>query len=277
MEVYVQKINDIIQKARKLLLIVITVILLLIYIRGCINQITFYKEDIEYLQNTITNLQLRIENGSKPDIPFDPKDVYNAQREFLHLVQQIDMKKSELQHNKVALPNKERYDFALENIGGSVVSYHDTELMYSCGLLTILIGKCKKINPPEKAIQKNVEPGEAFCFKGNQGSITIKLSCPIVIDSITFDHVERSSTPNLDISDAPRFISISGMNMKHDENEHDYGNFSFNANDSNSQSFYFGSSSEKYQYIKINITENHGHQDRTCIYRIQVHGYDNEC
>lgn len=81
--------------------------------------------------------------------------------------------------------------------------------MYSCSLLTILIGKCNKINPPEKAIQKNVEPGEAFCFKGNHGSITIKISCPIVIDSINIKHLKRSNTPNLDVSDAPKFISIS--------------------------------------------------------------------
>ncbi|KAL7040425.1 hypothetical protein ACKWTF_000386 [Chironomus riparius] len=275
MEVYVQRINDFIYRARKTLLVIIGVILMLIYIRGCINQLTYYEEDIEFLQTAIANLNQRIENGSKMDMPFNSKDIFNAKRELLHLIQEIELRKSEPQHKTIASPAKKaRYDFALQNIGGSVVSYHNTELMYSCSLFSILIGKCNKINPPEKAIQKNVEPGEAFCFKGNQGSITIKLSSPIVIDSITFDHVERSNTPNLDISDAPRFISISGMNKKHDEIGHNYGNFTFNVINSNSQTFYFESSSEKYLYIHINVTENYGHQDRTCIYRIQVHGYD---
>lgn len=67
------------------------------------------------------------------------------------------------------------------------------------------------------------------------------------------------------------------MNKKHDKNGHYYGNFTFHANDSNSQTFYLESTSEKYQFIHINVTENHGHQDRTCIYRIQVHGYGDEC
>ena len=142
-------------------------------------------------------------------MPFDPKDVYKAQRELLHIVEEIEQRKSELHDKATESLKMERYDFALENIGGSVVSYHDTELMYSCSLFSILIGKCNKVNPPEKAIQKNVEPGEAFCFKGNHGSLTIKLSCPIVINSMTIDHVEPSKTPNLDISDAPRFISVS--------------------------------------------------------------------
>ena len=264
-----------------------------------ITLITFKSSFFNSLQTTIANLHGRIENGSKMDMRLDSKDVYKAQRDLLHLIQEIDLQKIERRNKIVSEPKKNRYDFALQNIGGSVVSYHNTELMYSCSLFSILIGKCNKINPPEKAIQKNVEPGEAFCFKGNQGSITIKLSCPIVIDSITFDHVERSNTPDLDISDAPRFISISvsrhrsssaisfktltlnsillfqSMNKKHDENGHDYGNFTFDVMDSNSQTFYFGSSLEKYQYIQIDVTENYGHQDRTCIYRIQVHGYDN--
>ena len=50
MEFNVQNINDFIKNARKMLLIIIAVIFMLIFIRGCINQITFYKEDIEYLQ-----------------------------------------------------------------------------------------------------------------------------------------------------------------------------------------------------------------------------------
>ena len=71
---------------------------------------------------------------------------------------------------------------------------------------------------------------------------------------------------------------FQGKNKKHDEHSHDFGNFTFDAEDSNSQNIYLGSSSsEKYQYIQIKVTENHGHQDRTCIYRIQVHGYNNEC
>ena len=67
------------------------------------------------------------------------------------------------------------------------------------------------------------------------------------------------------------------MNKKHDENAHSYGNFSFDTNGTNSQTFNIKSSSEKYQFIQINVTENNGNQNRTCIYRIQVHGYDNEC
>jgi len=50
MEFNVQSINDFIKNARKTLLIIIAVIFMLIFIRGCINQITFYKEDIAYLQ-----------------------------------------------------------------------------------------------------------------------------------------------------------------------------------------------------------------------------------
>lgn len=50
MEDYVQRINNFIQRARKTLLIIIGVIFMMIYIRGCINQMAYYKEDIEHLQ-----------------------------------------------------------------------------------------------------------------------------------------------------------------------------------------------------------------------------------
>ena len=103
----------------------------------------------------------------------------------------------------------DRRDFALESNGGRIVSVHDTKLMYDCSTFSLLFGHCNKVNSPEKAIQSLKNPGEAFCFEGNHGSITIKLSCDIIIDSITIDHAERAMTPNLNFLNAPKTISIT--------------------------------------------------------------------
>lgn len=160
-------------------------------------------------QKSLINLYERVENGSTDSINSDmDKRFYGAQKRLLGIIHatQLGSEGSKKSSNVI---KTQRYDFALESVGGSIVSYHNTKLLYDCSSYFLLLGKCNKISPPEKAIQSTVIPGEAFCFEGNQGSITIKLSCDVFIDSITIDHVERPMTPKFNFSDAPKSFSVT--------------------------------------------------------------------
>lgn len=50
MEAYTENIVAFLDKSRKILLTGIAVVLMMIFIRGCLNQIFDYKEDVEYLK-----------------------------------------------------------------------------------------------------------------------------------------------------------------------------------------------------------------------------------
>lgn len=272
-----ENIVNFIEKTRKMLLTIITVIVVMIFIRSCINQIFDYKEEIEYLQKSLEGLYGRIGNITDCSSSHTvDTTVLNVQKHLLEMMHETEIRKSGTSKMK-ATAQKERYDFALETIGGRVVSIHDTKLMYTCSDFLLLIDKCTKVSPPEKAIQKAVYPGEAFCFQGNQGSITIKLACDVLIDSVTIEHVDRAMTPELDISDAPKIITVTGMNEKNDPNALVLGTLNFDPNVSYTQTFILGASRNKYRFLNLNLTENHGNPDQTCLYRIQVHGYSENC
>lgn len=133
-------------------------------------------------------------------------DIHNSSNDKLNtLKDEINRAMSKLTNG---LDRGERFDYALEGAGGRIVSYHDSELMYECGRLAVLTSMCNEVNPPSKAIQSSTEPGEGFCFKGAQGSVTIRLACSVAIDSITIDHTNQLKAPIEYVSEAPKEFSI---------------------------------------------------------------------
>jgi SUN domain-containing protein 1/2 len=220
---------------------------------------------------------------------------------FSHSKEKLNSLKSEINRAMSTMTNgyaqNERFDFALDSAGGKIMSHHGSQLMYDCSLISILSGLCSEINPPIKAIQSSIEPGQSFCFKGEQGSLTIKLACNVAIDSVTIDHMPQAMAPIEYASEAPKEFSVRVRHLWHvrsfiwllvhifsqalkdlkDPTGVDIGKFTFDPTHYSQTFQIFGPANEKFRYVQLNITGNHGSEEKTCLYRVRVHGFVDEC
>lgn len=222
------RVVNALEDSRKIVLSIFILIIVAIFIRGSFEHFEVIKHDIEYLRVSLEFLKLWISFQlnffifktivNKLHDQNVSSAVTEAAENFQSLFYDTKLKwnslKNEIHEDMRKVPNvyevkKERFDFALEGAGGRVISYHDTQLMHNCSTFSKLRGACHEINPPSKAIQDLIQPGEAFCFKGNKGSITIKLACDVEVDSVTIEHIDKALTSNGNFSDAPKEIKLS--------------------------------------------------------------------
>jgi SUN domain-containing protein 1/2 len=105
--------------------------------------------------------------------------------------------------------------------------------------------------------------------------ITIKLARKIKIDSISIDHISRYSA--IDVSTAPKSFNVYGSisDSKSDFKLLLNGNYSISKEPS--QNFVINGSKdelveESIQYVSLQILNNHGNSNYTCLYRFRVHG-----
>jgi SUN domain-containing protein 1/2 len=174
---------------------------------------------------------------------------------------------------------KERFDYALENVGGRVYSIHKgTKLRDDCYFLTKLLVNCNTPTPAENVIKNSLDAGNAFCFVGQSGAFTIRLACRIQIDGITIEHPKRDMTFDQNISNAPKEIQITASQNASDSFV-DLGTYHFNPHIANSEYYSIKNpvKDQKYLFVTVNITDNHGNPDQTCIYRVKVHGFTDIC
>lgn len=75
---------------------------------------------------------------------------------------------------------------------------------HSLGVLT------GDVAPPEAIVQKNVLPGSCWPMKGSNGDVTLKLINPIVVGSVTVDHVSSIIVENGKSYSAPKRIKVVG-------------------------------------------------------------------
>jgi hypothetical protein len=107
--------------------------------------------------------------------------------------------------------------------------------------------------------------------------ITIKLARKIRIDSISIDHISRHSA--IDITTAPKSFKVFGSRS---DSKSDFellldGIYSISKDSSPSQNFAITGSQdesveEAIQYVSLQILDNHGNSNYTCLYRFRVHG-----
>lgn len=64
--------------------------------------------------------------------------------------------------------------------------------------------------PPEAILQKNTLPGSCWPMEGKNGQVVMKLAYPIVVESISIDHVSRDIVPEGKNNSAPKHIKIIG-------------------------------------------------------------------
>ena len=64
--------------------------------------------------------------------------------------------------------------------------------------------------PPEALIQKNTLPGSCWPMEGSTGQVTLKLSYPVVVESVSIDHISQDIIPEGKYESAPKHMKIIG-------------------------------------------------------------------
>ncbi|KGL83086.1 SUN domain-containing protein 2, partial [Tinamus guttatus] len=118
--------------------------------------------------------------------------------------------------------------------------------------------------------QPNVTPGKCWAFPGSQGQVVIRLPARIWPRAVTVQHISKMLSPE-NTSSSPKDISISGLD---DEGaEVLLGAFQFDIEKDPMQFFPLKTELHKgFHYIKINILNNWGNQEYTCLYHFKLHG-----
>ena len=129
-------------------------------------------------------------------------------------------------------------DYALSSNGGSILEHRctaskpDNSRYWNILGLTVMHFQ----NNPTRAIEDNTTPGNCWAFDGARGHLTIKLAKPVMVTSITVEHIPANLSPTGSIS-APRAFTVSAMNNENDLVGHELGQWEYNMNDHPIQSF----------------------------------------
>lgn len=280
-----ERIYDTLLATRKTLFFALIIIIAGLFVKSHMNDIRY---EVKYLEESYAKVLNKLENASlvktrkvndeKLYLEFkdwSDQQLNMIQREIKKLRDNVE---SAAIHSGVSDEKLTRYDLALESSGGRVVSFHKTQLVDDCSPIQLLLGGCHRRHPPEKAIQSSTEPGQCFCFKGEQGDFTIRLGCEAVVDAATLEHIPRRLSPTQDILSAPKKFKLTGFKRIDDEYGIEYGTFEFDPTHIHKQIYSIAKlSSEKVRYVKMSILENHGDKTQTCVYRIQLHGFVEKC
>ncbi|XP_042364224.1 SUN domain-containing protein 3-like [Plectropomus leopardus] len=120
--------------------------------------------------------------------------------------------------------------------------------------------------------QSSLHPGRCWAFSGDQGHLFISLSHPVSISHVTLGHISKSQSPNGNIASAPRVFSVYGMRSEEEEGTllrilmYDEDGAAF-------QTFKLPNADKGiFKYVKLQIIDNWGNRDYTCLYSFRVHG-----
>jgi SUN domain-containing protein 1/2 len=156
-------------------------------------------------------------------------------------------------------------DFALESLGGSIVSTRNTK-DYK---LSSMLGTWER--SAQHIIQACMMPGECWAFEG-PGAVVIQLIGKVNITAVSIEHASRNLLPRDGMKSAPKDFSVWGLNSLDGEG-HYFGKFSYDINGSPLQYFTIQEPSAKpFRLIELKIHTNHGNPKYTCLYRFRVHG-----
>lgn len=168
-----------------------------------------------------------------------------------------------------------RPDYALESSGARILSIGSTQWVSKPTnklqtMKTIIFG-CSTVNSPRYLIQASNMPGECFAFTG-PGEVTIELVKPIVVDAVSVEHILAESSPEGDISNAPKEFSVFGLVDVDDAEPERFGDFTYNIASEWPLQLFPITNHSPFPIVKFQIHSNHGHVNNTCVYRLRVHG-----
>ncbi|XP_072216778.1 SUN domain-containing protein 2-like [Excalfactoria chinensis] len=165
--------------------------------------------------------------------------------------------------NSYWMPN-----WALKSLGATVDAERTTESYGGKGWISPLFSSAK---PPETLLQPDVSAGSCWAFQGSRGHAVIQLPENIWPTAVTMWHVSKAVSPSGDVSSAPRDFAILGVDE--DEGETLLGSFVYDVDGEIAQTFHMQEKPlQSYRQIKLEVQNNWGNAEYTCIYRVEIHG-----
>ncbi|CAF1292897.1 unnamed protein product [Rotaria sordida] len=168
-------------------------------------------------------------------------------------------------------------DYALEANGGKIVDtrcteYTDEPRQNVVKFLGIPIVHMSK--QPDIMIKSGRMPGQCFPFKGDQGSVIIKLAVPVKPTEFVLEHLSKTISIVGHINSAPNNFTVYALKDKSDKEGMVLGRYYYDAEN--------GPSLQRFkpqlvnvptvEYIELRVTSNWGNPNYTCVYRFRVHG-----
>jgi hypothetical protein len=136
---------------------------------------------------------------------------------------------------------------------------------------TATVGVDKGVGAPEDAISESMALGSCWPMEGSSGTIAIKLSHKVAISAISIDHIPRNEA--LNINSAPRDFRVTGSTTVDGEYRTLVeGSYSIEDGSLYSQIFPLSQRTTSLSYVRLEVLNNHGNDNFTCLYRIRVHG-----
>ncbi|XP_077587045.1 SUN domain-containing protein 3-like [Stigmatopora nigra] len=120
--------------------------------------------------------------------------------------------------------------------------------------------------------KSELQPGTCWAFGGSRGNLTVALSHPVVVTSVTLGHVAKSISPTGDIPHAPKEFSIYGLTSA-DSPAIKLGHFKYDANGHSFQNFRVSAKGSPVStHVTLRVESNWGDSTYTCLYSFKVHG-----
>lgn len=168
-------------------------------------------------------------------------------------------------------------DYALEANGGKVIDtrcqeYTDEPQQKVVKFLGIPIVHMSK--QPDIIIKHGRMPGQCFPFKGDHGSVIIRLAVPVIPTEFVVEHLSKSISIVGHTKSAPNNFTVYALRDKNDKEGTVLGRYNYDAEN--------GAALQRFnpqiaivpvvEYIEVQITSNWGNPAYTCLYRFRVHG-----
>lgn len=179
-------------------------------------------------------------------------------------------------------------DYALESAGGSILCSSNTYYSKSGALYSLFgVPLWYHSSTPRMVIQPEIQPGTCWAMDTNQGYVTIQLAMPVVLTSVSLQHIAREVSPLGRLDSAPKEIAITGQEASVDSPEVFLGKFTYDTNKAPIQIFDIkdpyctpsfldggkcGPNTRPFSVVTLKVLSNHGNPEYTCIYRFRVHG-----
>ncbi|KAH1016668.1 hypothetical protein HUJ04_007852 [Dendroctonus ponderosae] len=165
-------------------------------------------------------------------------------------------------------------DYAMESMGGQIVSTRCTEAYYHGKAVVSVLGipLWHLTNSPRTIIKPTIAPGDCWAFQNFPGFVVLKLSGNVKIDAFSMEHISRLLLPEGKIDSAPKDFEVYGLKIENDREPVLLGSYRYEYDGDTLQFFLVEKDSQVFDMIEIRILSNHGNPNYTCLYRFRVHG-----
>nr|XP_049596224.1 SUN domain-containing protein 3 isoform X2 [Syngnathus scovelli] len=136
-------------------------------------------------------------------------------------------------------------------------------------------GNVPYVSRPRVVIEGKSElnPGDCWAFAGQQGNLTVALSHPVLVTSVTLGHITRSISPTGDIPHAPKEFLVYGL-VSLESAAVELGRFKYERIGPVFQNFQISQpkGAGVSTHVTLSVHSNWGDPTYTCLYSFRVHG-----